>query len=73
MLVPQGCAHGLQTLTGDCEVLYFHTAAYQPAAEAGVHACDPLLAIRWPEEITELSARDAAHPMLTAAFRGVAV
>ena len=73
LLIPQGCAHGLQTLTDDCEVLYFHTAAYQPAAEGGVHARDPLLAIRWPEEITELSTRDASHPMLTPEFRGVAV
>ena len=73
LLIPEGCAHGLQTLSDDCEVLYFHTAAYQPAAEAGVHARDPMLAITWPEEITELSSRDSSHPMLAREFQGVAV
>ena len=73
MLIPEGCAHGLQTLSDDCEVLYFHTAAYQPAAEAGVHARDPMLAITWPEEIIELSSRDSSHPMLAREFQGVAV
>lgn len=73
LLIPPGCAHGLQTLTGDCEVLYLHTAAYAPEVEAGIHARDPMIAIQWPEEITELSARDSSHPMLTRAFDGIAV
>ena len=70
-LIPPGFAHGFQTLTDDCELLYFHTAVYQPGAEAAVNARDPLLAIRWPENISELSSRDASHPMLTTEYRGV--
>lgn len=73
LLIPEGFAHGFQTLTDDCEMLYFHTAAYQLEAEGGLNAEDPLLAIRWPTAITELSPRDASHPMLTSDFSGMAV
>jgi len=71
-LIPEGFAHGFQTLTDDCELLYFHTVAHHPESEAGLHAQDPALAIEWPLAITELSARDAAHPLARERFRGVA-
>ena len=73
LMIPEGFAHGVQTLTEDCEMLYFHTAAYQPGAECGLNAKDPRLNIRWPEAITELSPRDAAHPLVTEDFSGVTV
>jgi len=73
LVIPEGFAHGFQTLTDDCEMLYFHTAAYQPTAEGGLHVQDPMLDIRWPGSITELSPRDASHPPLTYDFSGVAV
>jgi len=60
LLIPEGFAHGFQTLADECEVLYFHTAVYQPGAEGGLNPRDPRLAIHWPEAITELSERDAA-------------
>jgi dTDP-4-dehydrorhamnose 3,5-epimerase len=72
LLIPEGFAHGFQALTDDCELLYFHTAAYEPAAEGGVHPDDPQVAIRWPRTVTGLSARDAAHRMLGKDFRGIA-
>lgn len=71
LMIPEGFAHGFQTLTEDCEMLYVHTAAYQPGAEGGLNAKDPRLNIRWPEAITELSPRDAAHPLLNGDFRGI--
>jgi dTDP-4-dehydrorhamnose 3,5-epimerase len=71
LVIPEGFAHGFQTLTDDCEMLYFHTAAFQPEAESGLNSSDPLLAIRWPEAITELSPRDSSHPMLTQLFTGI--
>lgn len=73
MLIPEGFAHGFQTLTDDCELLYFHSAAYDAGSEGGVNPRDPAVGIRWPEDITELSARDAAHPMLTKDYGGVAL
>lgn len=71
LLIPQGFAHGFQALTDDCELIYLHTAAYQPAAEGAVNANDPRLAIAWPLNITEMSDRDRAHPLLAAEFEGI--
>ena len=73
LVIPEGFAHGFQTLTEGCELLYFHTAAHQASAEGGLNAQDPRLDIRWPEAVLELSSRDAAHPPVTAAFVGVVV
>ena len=71
LIIPEGFAHGFQALADECEMLYFHTAAYDPTAEGGLHPHDPALAIAWPLPLTELSARDAGHPMITAGFTGV--
>lgn len=73
LVIPEGFAHGFQTMTEDCEMLYLHTAGYQPGAEGGLNARDPRLAIRWPEAVAVLSARDAAHPLVTDDFPGVSV
>jgi len=73
MLIPEGFAHGFQTLSENCELLYLHTAAWQPGSEGGVHAYDRRLDIRWPEAGSDLSPRDAAHPFLTADFVGLPV
>jgi dTDP-4-dehydrorhamnose 3,5-epimerase len=62
LLIPEGCAHGFQTLSENCEMLYFHTAFYSPEHEGGVDPRDGDVAIAWPEPIAELSARDAALP-----------
>lgn len=71
LLIPEGFAHGFQSLSGDCELIYLHSEAYAPEAEAGLNPQDPMLSISWPLAITELSARDAQHPMLDHQFKGV--
>lgn len=71
LLIPEGFAHGFQTLTDDCELIYLHTATYQPSSEGAIHPCDPGLSINWPLAISEMSDRDRAHPMLTADFQGI--
>ena len=73
LLIPEGFAHGFQTLAEDCELLYLHSVAYAPEAEAGLNPRDPVLAIAWPLDIAELSARDSQHPMLSPQFAGVTV
>ena len=73
LVVPAGFAHGFQALTEGCEMLYFHTAAYQPDTEGGLNVRDPRLGIRWPMEVTDLSPRDAAHPLVTKELIGLAV
>jgi dTDP-4-dehydrorhamnose 3,5-epimerase len=73
LLIPEGCAHGFQALTEDCELLYLHTAAFDPASEGALNAVDPRLAIRWPLEIAEMSDRDRRHSMLAGDFMGLDV
>ncbi|MCX6590499.1 MAG: dTDP-4-dehydrorhamnose 3,5-epimerase [Acidobacteria bacterium] len=71
LLIPEGFAHGFQALSDESEMLYFHTATYQPAAEGGLNLKDPNLDIPWPETVCEVSPRDTAHPFLSDAFEGV--
>lgn len=71
LLIPEGFAHGFQALTDDVELLYCHSAAYAAQSEDGLTPADPRLGIRWPLAITELSARDAGHPLITSDFEGV--
>ena len=67
LLIPEGFAHGFQTLTDDCEIIYCHSRPYVPAAEAALRFDDPALSIRWPLAVTIVSDRDRSHPLLAAA------
>lgn len=73
LLIPEGFAHGFQTLAPDCELIYLHTAPYVKESEGALNATDPQLNINWPLAITEMSARDRSHPMISADFKGLAV
>jgi dTDP-4-dehydrorhamnose 3,5-epimerase len=69
--IPEGFAHGFQTLSDDCELLYHHSAFYTPASEAGLRYDDPMVGIDWPLPPADVSARDGGHPLLTKAFKGI--
>jgi dTDP-4-dehydrorhamnose 3,5-epimerase len=62
LYVPAGLAHGFQTLMPDTEVAYLISAAYAPAAAAGVRYDDPAFSIDWPLPVADISARDRAWP-----------
>lgn len=73
LLIPEGFAHGFQSLTPDVEILYLHSVPYAPQAEAGLKATDPRLGIEWPLPIEELYGRDANHPLLAETFHGIMI
>jgi dTDP-4-dehydrorhamnose 3,5-epimerase len=73
LLIPEGCAHGFQALVDGCELIYCHSAAYVPDAEGGVTHDDPMLGIRWPLPVVDLSLRDANHSPLSTEFSGLSV
>ena len=65
MHLPEGCAHGFQTLTDDTEVFYFVSAPYIPAHERGYRYDDPAFGIRWPiTPPTVINARDAGYGVM---------
>lgn len=73
MFIPEGFAHGFQTLTDDCEMFYLHTATYVASSEAALHWNDPLLTIKWPLKVTDVSTRDNGHDFIDQKFIGVEV
>jgi len=68
--VPEGFAHGFQSLEDDSEIMYLVTEFYSPESEAGLRFSDPALKIEWPLPVTDISAKDAAHPLITEDFGG---
>lgn len=63
LYIPEGCAHGFQTLEDDTEVLYMISTPYHAESSAGVRHDDPAFGIAWPpapERI--LSPRDMFFP-----------
>jgi dTDP-4-dehydrorhamnose 3,5-epimerase len=71
LYIPQGFAHGFQTLTTDCQLIYCHSAYYTPDAEGAIRYNDPHIGITWPLPVTDLSERDATHPYLAVDFAGL--
>lgn len=71
--VPEGFAHGFQVLEANSELLYLHTQFYSPECEGGVRYDDPMVNIPWPLKVTEVSARDQRHPLLSEDFEGILV
>ena len=67
-VIPEGFAHGFQSLEDNSEIMYLVTEFYSPEAEAGLRFSDPTLAIDWPLEITDTSAKDVAHPLVANGF-----
>jgi dTDP-4-dehydrorhamnose 3,5-epimerase len=62
--VPEGFAHGFQTLEDGTELFYQMSEAYRPEAGRGLRWDDPALAINWPIAEALVSPRDKALPIL---------
>lgn len=66
LFVPEGFAHGYQTLAPDSEVFYQVSEYYTPGAEGGVRWNDPAFAIEWPQpDNAFLSEKDRDWPDFT--------
>jgi dTDP-4-dehydrorhamnose 3,5-epimerase len=61
LYVPEGVAHGFQTLEPDTEVSYQMSHAYVPESATGVRFDDPAFGIEWPLKVTAISAVDRAR------------
>jgi dTDP-4-dehydrorhamnose 3,5-epimerase len=60
--LPEGIAHGFQTLEDDSEVAYQMSQEFQPSLYRGVRFDDPAFGIAWPVEVRMISDRDRGYP-----------
>jgi dTDP-4-dehydrorhamnose 3,5-epimerase len=58
LFIPEGLAHGFQTLEDNSEVFYQMSEFYSPEHQRGLRYNDPALRISWPIEATVISDRD---------------
>lgn len=71
LLIPEGFAHGFQTLKDDTELLYLHTEFYHPESEGGINLFDEEIDVNWPLPAVQLSARDQKLPKLCDGFESI--
>jgi dTDP-4-dehydrorhamnose 3,5-epimerase len=65
LYVPEGCAHGYQTLEDETEMYYMASEYYTPNAASGLRFDDPTFGIRWPLTATVVSEQDRNWPLVT--------
>lgn len=68
--VPEGFAHGFQTLEDDSEVFYQMSEFYAAQSARGVRWDDPAFGIEWPEPVRVISERDRTYPDFAASRAG---
>ena len=69
--IPEGFAHGFQTLENNSELIYHHTAYYRPENERTLRYDDKRINIAWPIHITEISDKDLQAKALDRDFTGI--
>jgi dTDP-4-dehydrorhamnose 3,5-epimerase len=69
ILIPDGFAHGFQTLENDSALIYHHTGYYTPSAECGINFDDPVLRVTWPLPPINVSERDSSFPLINKEFK----
>ena len=65
LYVPEGFAHGFQTLEDDSEVFYQMSEFYHPECARGVRWNDPAFRIEWPIKIAVISLKDQSFGLST--------
>lgn len=62
--IPEGFAHGFQTLEDNTELAYHHTEYYTAGHEGAVNPLDTKIGVKWPVEISVMAEKDKVIPML---------
>ena len=73
LYVPEGFAHGFQSLEDDIEMIYYTTEFYSPEHEGGIRYNDPKVNVEWPLEVTDISEKDKNQNLLSDNFKGIKV
>ena len=73
MYVPEGFAHGFQSLTDYSEITYLVSNFYNRESEGGVRYDDPKVNILWPMPVALVSEKDLKIPLIDPNFEGVVI
>lgn len=64
LYVPEGCAHGYQTLEDGTDLFYMTSQYFTPEGARGVRFDDPSFGIEWPLVPTAISEQDRNWPLV---------
>lgn len=64
LYIPEGFAHGFQTLNDNTEVFYQISCPFVPGHSSGVRWNDPAFGIAWPEDVAVISLKDQQYANL---------
>lgn len=73
ILVPEGMAHGFQTIENNSELIYHHTQFYKKEAERGIRYNDPKINIQLDFPISSISERDKNYSLITDNYTGIEI
>jgi len=71
--VPEGFAHGFQTLENNTQLVYHHSQYYNPEHERGIRYNDPAVGIDWPLEPINVTAKDKNYPSIDNNYKGIKI
>jgi dTDP-4-dehydrorhamnose 3,5-epimerase len=73
ILIPDGLAHGFQTLEDNSALIYHHTNFYTPNAEDGVRYNDSRLNISWKLPPININNKDLSYPLINQNFESISI
>jgi dTDP-4-dehydrorhamnose 3,5-epimerase len=74
LIIPEGFAHGFQTLEPNTEILYLVTEEFSMKHDDGLNPLDPAVAVQWPLEIALQSQKDTKRKnIIDRDFNGIDV
>ena len=71
IFIPEGFAHGYQTLEDNSSLIYHHSQYYMPESDGGIRYNDPFLNIEWPLPAINLSDKDKAYHLIDNTFKPI--
>jgi dTDP-4-dehydrorhamnose 3,5-epimerase len=71
LVIPEGCAHGFQSLEDDIEMIYLHTQFYSKQSEGAIRYDEPKINIQWPLKNIMISEKDMSYPFLPNGYEGL--
>ena len=69
LYIPKGYAHGFQTMTNDCILVYLHSEIFDKKLDKGIYPLNRNFKIKWPIKKKILSSKDKKNKQIN--FKGI--